>query len=365
MGALARALVPSQVGERRALTVFYRPVGPGRRRPHAPAAPRCRRRWRPRCAARSAGSNAPRSDEPTEQLHETDEKLERGRVAGTASPPRSSITVPAAWNAQDYGRRLDASVRLCGFTPLPLDGAHDAAFAAAAIPLGDRPARAAGVGADPWPGARTASRSVPGPPADRLRHPASAAGAGAARAAAPTSSSPRSVAPRGRRQTGHGWAPTLPPLAGYQMTSEQTPVMWPLIAGDGLPPTGAPMGFDVLSGGILLLRPDGLGERRLHPGHQPQRLHLRQARSRQVSPGQGVHAPDDPLRLPVPGPRRRQGRVRGHLPGPRRRAVPHRTRPAGSDQPARPRPARRSTGSSRTAPRQPAAARSSSTAGSP
>ena len=47
-----------------------------------------------------------------------------------------SITVPATWNAQDYGRRLDASVRLCGFTPLPLDGAHDAAFAAATIPLG-------------------------------------------------------------------------------------------------------------------------------------------------------------------------------------------------------------------------------------
>ena len=29
MGALARALVPSQIGERRSLTVFYRPVGPG------------------------------------------------------------------------------------------------------------------------------------------------------------------------------------------------------------------------------------------------------------------------------------------------------------------------------------------------
>jgi len=44
--------------------------------------------------------------------------------------------VPATWNVQDYGRRLDAAVRLCGFSPLPLDGAHDAAFAAAAIPLG-------------------------------------------------------------------------------------------------------------------------------------------------------------------------------------------------------------------------------------
>ena len=44
--------------------------------------------------------------------------------------------MPATWNAQDYGRRLDAAVRLAWLTPLPLDGAHDAAFAAAAIPLG-------------------------------------------------------------------------------------------------------------------------------------------------------------------------------------------------------------------------------------
>ena len=70
---------------------------------------------------------------------------------------------------------------------------------------------------------------------------------------------PGSVKPSGVRRMGHGWAPTLPPLAGYQMTSEQTPVLWPLIAGDGLPPSGRQMGFDVLSGGNVLLRPDGLG----------------------------------------------------------------------------------------------------------
>ena len=61
--------------------------------------------------------------------------LERGRSLVRLSSALS-VTVPAGWSAQDYGRRLDASVRLCGFTPLPLDGAHDAAFAAASIPLG-------------------------------------------------------------------------------------------------------------------------------------------------------------------------------------------------------------------------------------
>ena len=70
-----------------------------------------------------------------QQVHDTDEKLERGRSLVRLSSA-IAITVPAGWNAQDFGRRLDASVRLCGFTPLPLDGAHDAAFAAATIPLG-------------------------------------------------------------------------------------------------------------------------------------------------------------------------------------------------------------------------------------
>jgi hypothetical protein len=134
MGALARALVPSQVGERRALTVFYRPIGQGvadrstgRAEMSAAMAAEVRRKVGRVERAKDRRSVA--------QIHETDEKLERGRSLVRVSSALA-ITVPAGWNAQDYGRRLDASVRLCGFTPLPLDGAHDAAFAAAVIPLG-------------------------------------------------------------------------------------------------------------------------------------------------------------------------------------------------------------------------------------
>jgi len=68
---------------------------------------------------------------------------------------------------------------------------------------------------------------------------------------------PKVVPARGVRQLGHGWAATFPPLAGYQMTSEQTPVMWPLIAGNGLPPWGAEMGFNALSGGRFYVDPMG------------------------------------------------------------------------------------------------------------
>ena len=134
MGALARALVPSQVGERRALTVFFKPVAQrladrstGRAEMSATMAAEVRRK-----VGRVERAKDRRS---VQGVHETDEKLERGRSLVRLSSALA-ITVPAIWSGQDFGRRLDASVRLCGFTPLPLDGAHDAAFAAAVIPLG-------------------------------------------------------------------------------------------------------------------------------------------------------------------------------------------------------------------------------------
>jgi hypothetical protein len=44
--------------------------------------------------------------------------------------------VPNTWAVSEFGRRLDASIRVAGFTPLRLDLAQDSGFAAAAIPLG-------------------------------------------------------------------------------------------------------------------------------------------------------------------------------------------------------------------------------------
>lgn len=134
MGALARVLVPSQPGERRSLTVFYRPVA-------QQAADRAT--GRAQMSAVMAGTlrekagkvERAKDRQSVGNLAERDEKLERGRsLVKVASAV--SITVPATWNVQDFGRRLDASIRISGFTPLPLDGAHDAAFAVATIPLG-------------------------------------------------------------------------------------------------------------------------------------------------------------------------------------------------------------------------------------
>jgi hypothetical protein len=68
---------------------------------------------------------------------------------------------------------------------------------------------------------------------------------------------PKTVRLTGVRRPGHGWAAAIAPLAGYQMTSEEAPVLWPLISGDGLPPWGAEMGYDVLSGGKFYCDPMG------------------------------------------------------------------------------------------------------------
>lgn len=134
MGALARVLVPSQAGERRSLTVFYRPVSQrtagrstGQQQMSATMAATLREK---------VGKQDRAADrQKVGKLHDRDEKLEGGRSLVKVSSA-ISITVPAAWNASDFGRRLDASIRISGYDALPLDGTHDAAFAAAAIPLG-------------------------------------------------------------------------------------------------------------------------------------------------------------------------------------------------------------------------------------
>lgn len=54
-----------------------------------------------------------------------------------------------------------------------------------------------------------------------------------------------------------GWSPASAPISQWRMTSDQAPVLWPWIATPGLPPTGAQMGVDHLSGGAMYLDPHG------------------------------------------------------------------------------------------------------------
>ena len=68
----------------------------------------------------------------------------------------------------------------------------------------------------------------------------------------------RSAPRRGPRARGRGWcASPGAPVSSWAMTSDQAGVLWPLIATPGLPPTGAQMGVDLLSGGSFYADPFG------------------------------------------------------------------------------------------------------------
>ncbi|WP_152185689.1 ATP-binding protein, partial [Segeticoccus rhizosphaerae] len=65
------------------------------------------------------------------------------------------------------------------------------------------------------------------------------------------------AARRGTRRRGRGWAPASAPVSTWRMTSDQAPALWPFVATPGLPPTGAQMGIDQLSGGSFFADPLG------------------------------------------------------------------------------------------------------------
>jgi hypothetical protein len=134
LGALAPVLVPSQAGERRSLTVFLSPVSTraadritGREEMSALTGAELRRR--------TGRLERAKERRAVRTVQATDEKLARGRSLVRTSAA-VSVTVPRTWPTAELGRRLDASVRLAGYVPQRLDGAQDAAFAAATIPLG-------------------------------------------------------------------------------------------------------------------------------------------------------------------------------------------------------------------------------------
>lgn len=62
---------------------------------------------------------------------------------------------------------------------------------------------------------------------------------------------------RGHHQPGRGWTAASAPVSTWRMTSDQAPVLWPWIATPGLPPTGAQIGIDQLSGGSFYADPIG------------------------------------------------------------------------------------------------------------
>ena len=134
IGALAPVLTPTEAGERRSFMVAF-PIltqtsaertadnaefasdMAGELRRKAGVKPKARHRNE---AAKAQGM---------------DEKLARGNSM-TRPYAIATVTVPRTARIIEFGRRLDASIRVAGFAPLRLDLAQDRAFAASTVPLG-------------------------------------------------------------------------------------------------------------------------------------------------------------------------------------------------------------------------------------
>ncbi|WP_245993649.1 ATP-binding protein [Nocardioides immobilis] len=79
-------------------------------------------------------------------------------------------------------------------------------------------------------------------------------------APAPLGKDPRLFKYAGRRGAAkprRGWSAAKAPALAWRMTSDQAPVFWPFISAPALPPTGAQMGIDQLSGGSFYADPLG------------------------------------------------------------------------------------------------------------
>ncbi len=134
MGALAPVLAPSVAGERRSVTEFYEPISRakaskmvGRESMSAGTAAEMRARMGFKARA------VHRRDE--QRVATVDHRLASGKALVRVAIA-AAVTVPSEWSITDFGRRLEASIRGSGFTPLRLDLAQDTGFAAACIPLG-------------------------------------------------------------------------------------------------------------------------------------------------------------------------------------------------------------------------------------
>ncbi len=134
MGALAPVFTPSVAGERRSATVFFQAL-PRRRADRLVG--------RESMSADTAADLRRRLGFQTRAAHRRDAARVQGQdvrlAAGRAlvrQAMAAATTVPSTWPVADFGRRLEASIRGAGFTPLRLDLAQDSGFAAACVPLG-------------------------------------------------------------------------------------------------------------------------------------------------------------------------------------------------------------------------------------
>lgn len=134
IGALAPVLTPAEAGERRCFMVAF-PImtrtSAERVADNAEFASDMGNELRRKAGVKPKA----RHRNESARAQDMDAKLAGGNSM-TRPYAVATVTVPRTASISEFGRRLDASIRVAGFSPLRLDLAQDRAFAASVIPLG-------------------------------------------------------------------------------------------------------------------------------------------------------------------------------------------------------------------------------------
>lgn len=134
LGALAPVLVPGSPGERRCYTVFF-PLVSDTKAARSSARAEISAATGSALRARVGQQTRARQRRNERQTQAVDTHLARGRALVRPAAV-ASVTVPAWWPVEEYGRQLESSIRRAGYSPQRLDLAADSGFIASAIPLG-------------------------------------------------------------------------------------------------------------------------------------------------------------------------------------------------------------------------------------
>ena len=134
LGALAPVLAPGSPGERRCYTVFF-PLVSHTKATRSSASAEISAATGSALRARVGQQTRARQRRNEAQTAAVDTHLARGRALVRPAAV-ASVTVPAWWPIEEYGRQLESSIRRAGYAPQRLDLAADSGFIASAIPLG-------------------------------------------------------------------------------------------------------------------------------------------------------------------------------------------------------------------------------------
>ena len=253
IGALAPVLVPTEPGERRSLVVGVPDPRPNGRRPADPERRMGRRHGRD-------PAQPGRGEDPRQGPDRAGPHPRPGRQTRLRQRPRPALRGRVRHRPETCGSPNSdaASTR-----PSAAPGSHRCGSTSPRTPASPPPPSRSASGCDRKAervNQRRSTQREPDEAVDRLLADFGHDLPTAARTGKPQLREARLFQPvpaAGHRRPDRGWSPATAPVSVWRMTSDQAPVLWPLVTSPGLPPRGAQMGIDYFSRASFFADPNG------------------------------------------------------------------------------------------------------------